>query len=119
MADEISITIGARLENGLLKVREPNTTTQFDQTTDRGGSFTVDVGTSEETIDFGDIAPGYVLLRNLDATNFVDFGNATGDLDYTLEANGGVGLVKMKTSTTMYIQANTATCKVQVTAFNE
>jgi hypothetical protein len=119
MADEITVTLGMRLANGLLSVNVPNTTTQFDQTTARGGGpGTVDIGTSEETIDFGDITPGYVYMKNLDPTNYVSYGNATGDLDYLLEAGGGVGLVKMAGSTTLYMQANTAACKVQIIAFN-
>ena len=71
MANEITVTSTIRLVNGELSVTTPSTSKQFDQTTARGGTFTVDAGTSETSVDFGDIVPGMILLRNLDATNFL------------------------------------------------
>lgn len=120
MANEITVTIGMRLANGNLSYTGPNVTKTFDQTTARGGGpGTVNVGTTEESVSFGDTTPGYVQLTNLDDTNFVDFGNATGDLDFTLEAGGGMALFKMKSGATLYLKADTAACNVQVIAFNQ
>jgi len=119
MANEITVTVGLKVVNGNLSINPPTKTKQFNQSTARGGGpGVVSVGTTEETISFGDISPGYVMMQNLDDTNFVDFGNATGDLDYTLEAGGGLALVKMKSGTTLYMKADTASCDVLIQAVN-
>ena len=118
MADEITVTTGLRLSNGLLKVTEATTTAQFTQTTARGGGpGTVDVLTSETTIDFGDIVPGYCKLTNLDAANFCTYGTSTGELGFELEA-GAAAIVKIASGESLIMQADTATVKVQITAFN-
>lgn len=120
MADEISITTGLQLENGLLVVGRTNKTRKFSQSTARGGGpGVVDVGTSEETISFGDCVPGFIELVNLDATNYVNWGNVTGNLDQKLQANGGVAIFELDTGGTLIMQADTATCKVRITALNQ
>lgn len=119
MANEITVTTGLRLANGDLKVNGSNLSKKFDQTTARGGGpGTVDVGTTEETIDFGDIVPGFVEFRNLDATNFVDLGFSTGVYGIQLLASGGPAVFYLKSGATVYAKADTAACKIQVTAIN-
>ena len=116
MADEITIVTALKVTNGDLRENKPTITKKFNQTTARAGSFTVNVGTTEESIAFGDIAPGFVELRNLDATNYVSFGTVTGNLGFRLLAGSGSGLVYLESGETLYVQANTAACNVQVTA---
>ena len=118
MADEITITTGMRLVNGALKVELGNTTTTFDQTTARGGGpGTIDVSTAEETIDFVDTVPGFVMIKNLDPTNFVEYGLTTGQLGLKLRPNGGFGFLEIGTGS-LIMKADTATCKVQIVAIN-
>lgn len=119
MANEITITTGLALTNGLLIVPASNTTTRFDQTTARGGGPGVlDIGTSEETITFGDCVPGYIEMVNLDASNFVTWGNVTANLDQKLSANGGRALFEMVSGGVLIMEADTATCKVKITCLN-
>jgi hypothetical protein len=119
MANEIKITAGLRAANGNLNILVPSSTIQLDQTTARGGGpGTVDVGTTEETIDFGDIAAGFVHLRNLDETNFVEVGFSAGVYGMKLTA-GSVAVFPKLTSATVYVKADTAGIKLQVTAVNE
>lgn len=118
MANEITVLASLRLSNGDLKVDVRPGNVKFDQTTARGGSFTVDAATSETTVDFGDIVPGYILLQNLDATNFCEYTTVTTDYDLKLRANGGVALIDMSGTQTLYLKADTAGCKIQVTAIN-
>jgi hypothetical protein len=118
MANEITITTEIRSLNGLIKYNGEIDTRTFDQATARAGGFTVDVGTTEESISFGDIAPGFVRLTNSDATNFVEVGFSTGVYGATLLKSGGVMLFYRKSGTTVYVKADTATCKVQVEAIN-
>ena len=119
MPNEISITTALRLTNGLLNVPSTQKTTQFDQTTARGGGpGVVDVGTSEETIAFGDCVPGWVEMENLDETNYVEVGFSTTVYGIRLVASGGRCLFYLNTSATVYVKANTAACKVRVTSLN-
>ena len=118
MANEITVTTELRLANGNLILNGEQSSKTFDQVTARGGSFTVDVGTSEETITLGDLAPGWMRLTNLDGTNFVEVGFSTGVYGIRLSKSKGVALFERKAATTIYIKADTATCKVQVEAIN-
>lgn len=119
MANEIKVTAGLRALNGNLSIIVPSSTVQVDQTTARGGGpGTVDIGLSEETIDFGDISAGFVHLRNLDDTNYIDVGFSTGVYGIRLIA-GSVAVFPKITSAAVYALANTAICKLQVTAVNE
>ena len=120
MANEIRVTTGLQLSNGPLTVQVSAKTFQADQTTARGGGpGTVDIGTTEETIDFGDIVPGFVEFKNLDATNFVELGFSTGVYGIILSAGGGPALFYLKTGATVYAKADTAACAVQITAVNQ
>lgn len=118
MADEISLTCGINVTNGLLRhVVAPSTRT-FDQTTQRAGATFQDIGTTEESVSFGDGVPGYVLATNLDETNYVTLRFATGANAIWLLSGGGVALFYLAPSTTIYAIANTATCKVKFDWFN-
>lgn len=120
MADEITITTGLRLLNGDLTVPSTNKTRKFNQTTQRGGNpGTVDVGTSEETISFGDCVPGFVEIVNLDATNFVQLGFSTGVYGMRLLANGGPALFYLETGATIYAKADTAEVRLRITGVNQ
>src|SRR5690349_2165786 len=57
---------------------------QFDQTGSGVYQQTLSIGTSAEDVAFGDIAPGLVILVNLDDTNYVDFGMSDGGTLKTL-----------------------------------
>lgn len=117
MANEITVTYGLKVVNGALSMNVPASTFKLDQTTARGGGpGSVNVGTTEETIDFGDIAPGYVLMVNQDATNYVQVGFATTDYGFRLLPNGGAALFRMESGATVYVKADTAACNVNVQA---
>lgn len=118
MANEISVSFGMSVLNGSLSVTIPSSTVRINQSTARGGGpGTVDVGTTEETISFGDIVPGVVSIKNLDDTNYVEFGSATGDYLIRLAA-GQTAHYTQAPSKTLYAKANTASVKVQIIAFN-
>jgi len=119
MANEITITTNLRCVNGNLRITPSSVQTQFDQTTARGGGpGVVAIGTTEETISFGDISPGWVRLTNLDDTNYVQLGFATTDYGMRLLAEKGVALFYLESGATIYAKANTASCDVLVESFN-
>ena len=81
-----------------------------------GDAFNHDVqsiGTSEEVLAQGaDLGtPGYVLVINLDATNYVEIGSTTGVYDIKLLA--GEPALYRHNSATIYAKANTAACLVE------
>jgi hypothetical protein len=83
-------------------------------------SFTVDVGTTEETLSFGDITPGKIVMANLDATNFVEWGysagNRPGRLDHKVATTDECGDPNVITvsGATIFVKADTAACKIKV-----
>jgi len=121
MANEITITVGIGRTSSTdnFKVPTDSTTRQFTQGTARGGGpGVIDIGTSEESISFGDCVPGYTKLENLDTTNYVEYYFTTAAAGAILPASG-LGLIYIKSGQTLYMKANTATCKVKITALNQ
>lgn len=75
------------------------------------------VGTSEEDLSVGDVStPGILLLRNLDSTNYVDYGPKSGGsmVAFGRLKAGEVAQVRVGSSVTLRWVANTASVKVQV-----
>uniref|UniRef100_A0A6M3K0G2 Uncharacterized protein n=2 Tax=viral metagenome TaxID=1070528 RepID=A0A6M3K0G2_9ZZZZ len=72
-----------------------------------------EIGTSEEEVVQGaDVGtPGYVWMKNLDATNYVEVGSTTGVYDIKLKAKQ-IALWPHN-SATIYAKANTAACNIQ------
>lgn len=119
MANEITVVAGLSVTNGYLKHSSPTTTRQFTQTTARGGAVCQDIGTSEETVAFGDVVPGYILATNLDTTNFVSLRFvSSGANAIKLVANGGMALFHLGAGVTLYAIADTAACKVKFDIIN-
>lgn len=94
------------------------------QTTEGGGNpGVVSVTTSEVTLSFGSVTPGVVLLYNLDDTNFVEWGVATGVYPFRLPprlASNSKACPALFTrqSGTIYLKADTATCRVLVLGYD-
>lgn len=119
MADEITIVTGMNCTNGSFKVVSNTISTKFDQATARGGQPGVlNIGTSEETVTFTDITPGWSVLTNLDGTNFVDLGFSTGVYGLTLPA-GAQCVLKFKSGMTLYAKADTAAVDLQIVSLSD
>ena len=76
------------------------------------------IGTSAEAIVLGDVSTiGYVLFKNLDATNYVEIALDSGVSTQVFAKllAGDMTLIKAKTAT-MYALANTANVNLLVTA---
>ncbi len=82
----------------------------------------VSVGLTEGAIPLGEVATlGYVFLKNLDPTNFVEVRPASGSgNDYIrLDAAGGIALFRFGSDCTApYWIANTGACKCVVLLIN-
>ena len=88
-------------------------TGKFDQT--------ISIGTTAENISFGDVAPGLVILWNLDSTNFVTFGqNNAGTIQpigILYPSTNWPAMLFLKPGETLRMQADTNACNVQVIAY--
>lgn len=76
------------------------------------------IGTTSETLDFGDItgAPGQVVVKNLDSTNFVEIGGDSGLTVFKLTLRAGEFALFSPGAATVYAKADTADVRVQILA---
>jgi hypothetical protein len=121
MANEITTFCSLSVNNGTLILPQVGTVVQITQATARGGGpGVVDVGLSPETIGFGDIVPGYVYAKNLDATNYVQLGvDYSGVFVPMLQLKAGEqSLFRLDAGVTTKAMANTAAVKVLFSAVN-
>jgi hypothetical protein len=119
MANEISKTIiftvtknGATARYANLSARQNMSGTESIQSTQL-------IGTSAETVGLGEIsgAPGKVIIKNLDSTNFVEIGGDSGLTVFKLKIPAGDEQIFAPTSGTIYAKADTANVRIQVTAW--
>lgn len=123
MANEIRVNQSIAVVNGSLSFSYPQggSNATFDQAAEGGPTpgFVV-VGTSEESIAFGELGTvGWVMLHNLDDTNYVQWGFSTTVYGGRMEPGEKAGPFRLEPSTTIYIKANTAACNVLVMAFED
>ena len=78
------------------------------------------IGTSEESITFTDIATnGWCVMVNDDATNYVQWGFATGVYGGRMRAVETAGPFRLEPGATLYLKANTANCKVRIAHYED
>lgn len=116
MADEIELSVDLTLVNGSVEHDYRPGVFEVDQATARFEDKVLDIGTTAETIAFGDIATkGYIYLENLDSTNYVTFGpDSTGQVTLGRLNAGEFALFRCDNGATLKATADTATCKVRV-----
>ena len=112
MAGELSLKVSLSFSKGNAEVRR----SEGISVTVTGDAFSHEVqsvGTTEEALAQGaDLGtPGYLLVINLDATNYVEVGSTTGVYDIKLLA--GEFALYRHNSATVYAKANTAACLVE------
>lgn len=115
MANEISVNVKVGLTKGDLSRR-----LSCSKTIDQSGAGvyhnTVSIGTTEESIaTFGDVATeGLIYLRNLDATNYVQWGFSTTVYGGRIAPGMVAGPFQAEPGLTLFLKANTAACLVEV-----
>ena len=118
MANELTIQTTAQYtKNGATFNRTPASFT-ITVAGDNVQAGIVSVGTSPEAIPLGDIAtPGYLLVHNLDATNYIQIGyDATGFKPTVKVAAGKWGIFQLDPTVPQW-QANTGACLVEFRLF--
>lgn len=122
MANELKVNVEANLRNGNHSVTFAPGVVAVTQAAIGGIDNVVSVGTSEEVISIGDVATlGWCFLRNLDATNYVEWGptSAGAMVGVGRLEPGEVAACRLKPGITLRMQANTAACKVRVTILED
>lgn len=115
MANEITLNARFKLINGNLKPGEVIISNlQVDQAAAEVSMFTQNIGTSEEDVSFTGVTTlGWLLMRNLDGTNYVQWGakDTTMKTAGRLEA-GEFAFFRVEPGITLRMVANTAACDV-------
>jgi hypothetical protein len=117
MANEITITASIQVVNGNLRDSFSVGSKAVDQAAVGGPTpGYVTIGTSEETVTFGELGTkGYCVVQNLSTTNFIEWGFSTGVYGGKLLA-GEVALFRLN-STSLFLKADTAACKVLIKGY--
>jgi len=114
MANEITVQSRLMCTNGNLKFDYPTGNVLVTQTAAGGPTpGYVTIGTTEESFAFPELSTlGFLIMRNLDATNYVQWGFATGVYGGRMRAGEPAGPFRLEPGATLYLKANTAACKV-------
>lgn len=118
MANEITLTLGLTVSKGGVTETFNPGQKQFTMSGTNIARLTQTVGfAAAEVLILGDVvgAPGYILMHNLDATNYVEVFNETGaTLPVVHLRPGGYALFEFAASATApFVQANTGACKIE------
>ena len=111
MANEVSVsmTLGYSKNKAAARLSTVYTVTQVGDKYMAGVQI---IGTTEESFAKGDIGTiGFVAVRNMDATNFVQLGAATGA--YSVKLLPGQGAVVPWGASNTFVKADTASCEVE------
>ena len=121
MADEIRVTSKLTVTNGFAKDTFNPGSQSYDQTAAGGPTpGVVSIGTTEESEAFSELSTlGWFIMRNLDPTNYVQWGFATADYGGRMEAGETAGPFRLEPGTTLYLKANTAACLVDIRAYED
>lgn len=115
MANEISVSAALAVSKGGVTLTATGSK-QLDMGADDMRHFTQIVGTSAEVLEMTDITgvPGYLLVKNLDATNYVELALDSGMTDKICKLLAGQVALFPPSTATIYALANTASCRVEV-----
>jgi hypothetical protein len=112
MANEITLNFKIQAKNGEFSFLKNVSNRKFDQTTQgSNGPGTHDATTSETSVTMA--GNGLVTLENLDDTNFVLVGFATTVYPLKLGPRD-VAFFRLNGTQTLYFDADSDTCKVQI-----
>lgn len=121
MANEISVSARLKCVNGNLKFEYNTGNLNFTQAAAGGptpGYLTI--GTTEESVTFPELSTkGWLIMRNLDGTNYVQWGFSTTVYGGRMEAGEPAGPFRLEPGTTIYLKANTAACQVLIYALED
>lgn len=121
MSEEINLTFRLTCQNGgnndLFELYG-----RFDQAAEGSDGGGLTIGTSEEDLTITDVTtPGLLILRNIDSTNYVQWGPKSGGAMIPCGRLLPMGLpaaIPLDNSVTIRLVANTAACRVKWLVIN-
>lgn len=118
MANEITVQANIQVRNGNLVDTFNVGSKSYDQAAIGGPTpGFVTIGTSEEEVAFGEVGgQGWVMLQNLDSTNFIEWGFSTGVYGGRMRPGETAGPFR-RNSLSIFLRANTAACKCLIKAY--
>lgn len=119
MANEIQVTAALQVTNGNFRLaKNPEGTLQFNQSVAGGGiPGEVIATTAGVDVDLSALTnEGWCRMKNLDDTNFVQFGHWDGATFYPVGRMkaGEPALFRIDPSVTLRLKADTASCRTRV-----
>jgi hypothetical protein len=122
MANEIVLNVLLSCRNGAFEEQYAPGQVTIDQANIGRGGKVQHVGTSEEVLDFGDVATGgYCVIRNLDETHYVTFGPESSGAMVTgckLKA-GEIAVFRVAPTTVWRAKADTAAVLLDVRLYED
>lgn len=123
MANEAKVTFQMTSTHGNYKPGVAPGTITISLTTQGGTEGVQAIGTSEENLDYGDVAAasaGLLYMRNLDSTNYIDWGMSdSGTMKAVGQMKAGeIAFLRVKPSAQVRLQANTAACNLHFILLN-
>jgi hypothetical protein len=117
MANEVSFSVALKATKGNASVNQSANLFANMAGTDMLQA-TQNIGTTAELVSFGDItgAPQFVMIRNLDTTNFVELGGDSGLTVFKTKLLAGQVCLFTPSSATLYAKADTAAVSIMVVA---
>ena len=117
MANELTVSCSVRFSKSGREHDKAYGGLQIDVTGTNVICNTQTVGTSEEALVVGDVGTaGYMIIKNLDATNYVTLRASTGAADTVKLKAGEVAMYRLAANAPFAI-ANTAPCDVEYLLF--
>jgi len=119
MANEITILSGISVSKSGLKFSYSPGGYQVDMT-GLGGPTPgfVTIGTTEEEVQFTELSTaGFVIIQNLDTTNYVRWGFSTGVYGGRVRPGETAGPFRLNPGASLFMIANAADCKMIVYGF--
>lgn len=117
MADEIRVSVTLAVNNGNLSDSFSKSYTADQAAVGGPTPGYQTIGTSEEEVALGELGTnGWVIMQNLDATNFVEWGFATGVYGGSMLAGETAGPFRLN-GTSIFLKSDTGACKVIIKAY--
>lgn len=119
MADELTVAASLAFSKSSRNVSITIGGTTFDVAGDKYSKIIQAIGTSEEALALGDVGtPGWVLVKNLDATNYVSLRPATGVADMIKMKPGEFALFRLAGAAPFAI-ADTTSCDIEIVIIDD
>ena len=115
MANEITASASLRAKKGSVDKSLSVGPVSFTMTGTQYTSFVKNVGTSEESLNVIDAAyGGWLLMVNIDTTNYVEWYTGTGGTVTGKMEPGEWAMFRSASTADLYLKANTAACDVEI-----